>query len=209
MCSNFQIAIVLVWLVFSAFPSSSFQFSVVQKGRGFGHAKSVLLKAPRHKICNSIQSFKLYTTGYNDNMEENSSADASEFMLKETPQPPLTPPQQRPTLDPLFLAVTKMDRQTARARSIEIPIWGELILDRSLFVLLPIFVFAVGGVLLSVFVLVNSGDTFVDAIAENSFQQGLAPSTSSMHEEGCRGLCSSQAQDLEGLRTYMQRLGGR
>jgi hypothetical protein len=212
MYSIYQIC-VFVGILIGALPSSSLQAFVLQTDRRVGYrcsyGSSVPLNTPRHKECHSTRPLTLHMTGYSDNIEEDSSGDTSEIRAKETRNPPLTPPQQRPKLDPLFLAVTKMDPQTGRARSVEVPIWGELILDRSLFVLLPIFVFAVGGVLLSVYVLLNSGDTFVDAIVENSFQQSIPPSASSMNDEGCRGLCSSQAQDLEGLRSFMQRLGGR
>jgi hypothetical protein len=122
-----------------------------------------------------------------------------------TPVP--VPSRQQSQLDPLFVAVTKMDPQTQRASTIPIPVWGELILDRSLFALLPIALFAVGGILLSIYILINSSDTFVDAIAETSMKQSIP--TSTFDSNDCRGLCSSQSQDLEGLRMFMNRIGGK
>jgi hypothetical protein len=124
--------------------------------------------------------------------------------LYATSPPPPTPMQ----LDPLFLAVTKMDPQTQNAERISLPIWGELILDRSLFVFLPIALFALGGIFLSFYVLINSSDTFVNAIIDTSMKQSIPTSSSSLPDsDSCRGLCSSQAQDLEGLSSYMNRLG--
>jgi hypothetical protein len=115
-----------------------------------------------------------------------------------------------PQLDPLFLAVTKMDPQTQRAERITVPIWGELILDRSLFIFLPIAIFALGGIFLSFYVLVNSSDTFVNAIIDTATKQSIPTSSSLLPDsDSCRGLCSSQSQDLEGLRLYMNRLGGK
>jgi len=105
-----------------------------------------------------------------------------------------------------------MDEDTARADTVQVPLWGELILDKSLFVLLPLAAFAIGGVLLSLYVLANSGDEFVAALQENAVLQSASPSSgaaaSVAGEEGCRGLCSSQAQDLEGLKAYMSGLPG-
>jgi len=103
-----------------------------------------------------------------------------------------------------------MDEDTARADTVQVPLWGELILDKSLFVLLPLAAFAIGGVLLSLYVLANSGDEFVAALQENAvLQSASAPGAASVAgEEGCRGLCSSQAQDLEGLKAYMSGLPG-
>ena len=112
-------------------------------------------------------------------------------------------------LDPLFLAVTKMDPQTQRAERMSVPIWGELVLDRSLFVFLPIAIFALGGILLSLYVLLNSSDTFVNAIIDAATKQSIPTSSSFPDSDSCRGLCSSQSQDLEGLRSYMNRLGGK
>ena len=112
-------------------------------------------------------------------------------------------------LDPLFLAVTKMDPQTQRAERMSVPMWGELVLDRSLFVFLPIAIFALGGILLSLYVLLNSSDTFVNAIIDAATKQSIPTSSSFPDSDSCRGLCSSQSQDLEGLRSYMNRLGGK
>jgi hypothetical protein len=100
-----------------------------------------------------------------------------------------------------------MDEETARADSIQVPLWGELILDKSLFVLLPIAAFGIGGFLLSLYVLLNSGDAFVSAVQENAVLQSTPPGAvqAGGGDSGCRGLCSSQEQDLEGLKAYMSR----
>ena len=68
-----------------------------------------------------------------------------------------------------------MDEDTARADTVQVPLWGELILDKSLFVLLPLAAFGIGGVLLSLYVLANSGDEFVAALQENAVLQSASP----------------------------------
>ena len=84
-------------------------------------------------------------------------------------------------------------------------------MDRSLFVFLPLLGFGVGGILLSLYIVFNSGDALVDAMAENAVWQssggggGESITTTVDSPAACRGLCSSQEQDLQGLREYMSR----
>jgi hypothetical protein len=166
------------------------------------HDTRAVVNRPKRRIypsCDDDPVFRLFLSSEEGAMEESISTS--------TPSTRQTQSQ----LDPLFVAVTKMDPQTQRADTISIPIWGELILDRSLFVLLPIGLFALGGILLSIYIFINSSDTFMNAIVEASMKQSIPTSTSSMIENGndCRGLCSSQTQDLEGLRIFMNRIGGK
>lgn len=174
-----------------------------------------------HRRNTNQHTFYVSTITLRSSLSNDEGGDINDE-LKEATIPSSNPvPQQPPVsasisspaqvqLDPLFLAVTKMDPQTQRAERIAVPIWGELILDRSLFILLPIAVFALGGIFLSLYVLVNSSDTFVDAVIDTATKQSIPTSSSSLQDgESCRGLCSSQSQDLEGLRSYMNRLGGK
>jgi hypothetical protein len=106
-----------------------------------------------------------------------------------------------------------MDDDTINAPRTNVPLWGELILDRSLLVLLPVATFAVVGFFLSVYVGVNAQDTFVDALAETARQQssqlpGVPPPAGGvvLDESACRGLCSNQEQDLQNLAGFMESL---
>jgi hypothetical protein len=109
-------------------------------------------------------------------------------------------------LDPLVRAVTRSDGPASTtASSVSIPVLGSIELDRSLFLLVPLIGFAVGGILLSLYILVNSGDAIVQSVAESTATTRAATTINS--DAACRGLCSSQQQDLEGLRTYMNSLG--
>jgi hypothetical protein len=116
----------------------------------------------------------------------------------------LTADQKR--LDPLVVSLTRMDDETLNAPRTQVPLWGELILDRSLFVLLPVGAFAVIGFLMSLYVGVNAQDSFVDAWVEAARQQSAAVGASGLDESGCRGLCSNQEQDLQDLAAFMKSL---
>lgn len=134
--------------------------------------------------------------------DDDSSADDKSSTPNEVPTPSPLPPQQIMKMDPLLQSVTRMDEETMSADRMEIPIWGELIMDKSLFVLLPIAAFAVVGFALSIYVLVNSTDDFVGILK----QQPMTP-VAPVDPNVCRGLCSSQQQDLEGLRSFMNNFG--
>lgn len=118
-------------------------------------------------------------------------------------QPPL--PKSKP-LDPLFVSLTKMDEETKNAPTMELPVWGELILDKSLIVLLPAAAFAVLGFVLSAYVALNVNDPTLLLVGED----GSSPPPVRQEKvatDGCRGLCSSQEQDLAGLEKFMKSLG--
>lgn len=122
-----------------------------------------------------------------------------------SPSPPSSPQPARKRLDPLVASLTRMDAETLEAPRIDVPIWGELILDKSLFILLPVAIFAVLGLVTTLYVFANSGDQIVESLAENPILQS-APPPVTVDPSACRGLCSDQQANLEGLRTYMNSL---
>ena len=168
-----------------------------------------------HRKCTNDHTLIGSAIALYSSLSNNEEGDVGDQLKEDSPEQPSATSVSRSSprqlqLDPLLVAVTKMDPQTQQAERIPVPIWGELILDRSLFVFLPIAIFAMGGILLSLYVLVNSSDTFVNAIVDTATKQSIPTSSSSLPDiNSCRGLCSSQSQDLEGLRSYMNRLGGK
>ena len=168
---------------------------------------------------NSVPPSPSYTSsnkseGEDDNRAPTSTTASSSTTPNSNSNSPPPTPKAKP-LDPLFVAVTRMDEVTVSAKTVSVPLWGELILDRSLFVLLPLVAFAVGGILLSLYVLLNSGDAMIDAVKDNAVWQstttdmstsGGITGDSSINSNACRGLCRSQEQDLEGLKAYMSKL---
>lgn len=144
------------------------------------------------------------------------SDEESADLAQETEQPATIKAPQEPRLvgvsqsekklDPLVRSLTRMDEETANAPTMNVPLWGELILDKSLFVFLPVAGFAIVGFFLSLYVALGAGDAFV-ALEEAATSGKKAPIEQTA--EGCRGICSSQDEDLEGLRKFMTGISGR
>lgn len=123
------------------------------------------------------------------------------------PQQPPTPPQRR--LDPLMASLTRMDPATANAPTRKVPLLGEIPVDGSVTVLLPAAAIAVLGFIFSIVVAVNSQDEFVRILSQVSedIADTAAQKTNMVYDENvCRGICSSQESDLEGLRGFMELL---
>lgn len=118
--------------------------------------------------------------------------------------PPPSTPQPKP-LDPLVKSLTRMDEETANAPTMKIPLWGELVMDKSLFVLLPVATFAIVGFAFSVYVGLTSADEWVAAIPAESSRPVTTEQVKN-DNDGCRGLCSQQEKDLESLRNFMNKL---
>lgn len=102
-----------------------------------------------------------------------------------------------------------MDATTATAKTIPLPLWGDLILDRSLFYLLPVAAFGLIGLVASIIVLFNSTDDFATAItdARTTASAAAAAAVSDDDSSLCRGLCSNP-NNVEGLRQYMMGISG-
>ena len=104
-------------------------------------------------------------------------------------------------LDPLVRSLTRTDPQSADAPTVQIPPIGELVLDKSLFVLVPVASFAVLGAVLALYIGLNAGDAFAEM--EQAATLGQQSTRTEVSDDSCRGLCSSQEKDLEGLRVFM------
>jgi hypothetical protein len=117
-----------------------------------------------------------------------------------------TSQQAPPRLDPLIQSLTRVDSGSASGESVtrQVPLLGEVVLDRSLFVFVPVAAFGILGFLLSIYIAIQASDDMVQALGDNALLQA---SPSAIPDDGsCRGLCSNQQQDLEGLRAYLQRI---
>jgi hypothetical protein len=178
---------------------------------GRGAAVEWRLSAPVTKLKESA----VESDNNNNDDNDNNNVVSTTFQQQEQPEGErrVAAPKK---LDPLLASLTRMDEETQNAPTIQIPVWGELILDRSLFVFLPVAAFAIIGFFTSLYVLINSGDDFDTAIDENAVLQSIpntfTPPLSVPSDEvvtGCRGLCSSQESDLEGLRSFMNSLAGK
>jgi len=126
------------------------------------------------------------------------------------PQMMRTPPSPPPKrLDPLLASLTRMDPQAGADKpTTTIPFLGEVNMDKTLFIALPTVTFALLGFFSFFMVAMNSGDAVVDAVNEWN-ENLLNPTPKELDPNQCRGLCSSQESDMEGLRIFMNTLGGK
>ncbi len=113
-----------------------------------------------------------------------------------------TSPQQR--IDPLIAGLTRIDEPTPNnIPMVQVPLFGEIPADGNLGLLAPAAAIGILGFIFSIVVALNSRDSIVDG-----FSSVVLPKmeyTPTVVEEGkCRGLCSSQAEDLDGLRNFME-----
>ena len=58
-------------------------------------------------------------------------------------------------------------------------------------------------------VAMNSGDEVMNAVNEWNDIALNPTNNAAIDPDACRGLCSSQEQDVEGLRNFMNSLGGK
>lgn len=138
------------------------------------------------------------TTGTRWKLALQSAPSDSDNEASSSPPPPTTDQTPDETfdrpLDPLVVALTKIDKQTAAADSVSIPVVGEFVLDKSLFVVLPIAAFGLIGILTSLYILLNSSDVSMEAINIQTAPESTA---------SCRGLCQA---DMTGLENFMKQL---
>jgi hypothetical protein len=100
-----------------------------------------------------------------------------------------------------------MDPSTTKAPTRNIPIFGEVPADDRLILVAAVTVIAVLGFILSIVVTFNNQDEFVRIINQATKDLSDQNPTNKVYDESvCRGLCSSQKQDLEGLRGFMDSL---
>jgi hypothetical protein len=155
----------------------------------------------------SIPSIALYATN-SDNPEKDKEAESTK---PSSPPPPMANPvPQRTRMDPLVASLTRSDSAPDQdAPILKVPLLGEVTLDKTLFVLLPVVAFAVLGGLASIYVAANSGDAVSQAW--DAYETAISsPAGSKLVDPNvCRGLCSDQDRDLQGLANYMNNIAGK
>lgn len=151
--------------------------------------------SPSRSVIQLSQS----SDGYNDPFGE------EDYQEESSQSPPPTQPQ-RQTLDPLIASLTRDDGSSApNAPTKNIPFLGEIPDDGNLLLLAPAAGIAVLGFIFSIVVAFNARDGIVEALS--AAEMPKMEYTPTVVEEGvCRGLCSSQETDLDGLRSFMQGL---
>ncbi|GKY93901.1 hypothetical protein MPSEU_000357000 [Mayamaea pseudoterrestris] len=189
--------------------------------QGFQPIFSSALKTPsRPSSCQHHASRPTFlrssTNNDDDDQQPLESSDPARKESTDSESLTVPPSQQQPervqrrSLDPLVASLTRMDDETVNAKRTQIPLWGELILDKSLMVFLPVAAFAILGFALSVYLLINSQDVIVDTLTDvtSSSSDYLKGVEAPIDDGTCRGLCGSQQESLESLRGFMTGLGG-
>eukprot|EP00957_Ditylum_brightwellii_P068385 5191401-Ditylum_brightwellii.AAC.1 len=100
----------------------------------------------------------------------------------------------------------------ANAPTTTVPILGEIPLDGSITVLLPAAGIAVIGFIYSIVVAFSAKDTIsegVRKVGQNVNIPEMKYTPKEYDESVCRGLCSSQEQDLEGMRTFLGKISSK
>ncbi|KAG7356176.1 hypothetical protein IV203_000862 [Nitzschia inconspicua] len=176
---------------------------------------SLQQQRPTSKLTGPIQPLMIFSPStspqsasplvlYSDNGNYQEEA---EQMPPSTPNPPpLVPPKR---LDPLMASLTRMDPSSVDVPTKNIPFLGEIPVDGSLALLIPAAGIAAVGFILSIVIAVRSSDEIVGLLSQVSdgINQAAVSKSSQVYDEDlCRGICSSQQQDLDGLRSFMEGL---
>ncbi len=117
-----------------------------------------------------------------------------------------TEPQPQQRLDPLVASLTRMDEEMINTPTTKVPLLGEIPLDGSIVVLLPVALIAVVGFIMSINIALNSKDAIVEKMDEINAVLSAPPVKQAPVSDGCRGLCSDQEEQLDSMRNFMNSL---
>lgn len=117
-------------------------------------------------------------------------------------------PVQPKRLDPLVASLTRMDDDMVNTPTTKVPLLGEVPLDGSIVVLLPVALIAIVGFIMSINIAFNSSDAIVQKLEEVNTVLSTPPAKENTitEDSGCRGLCSNQDEQLDNMRNFMNSL---
>ncbi len=125
--------------------------------------------------------------------------------------PPRESDQATPVrrVDPLIGLMTRIDEPTAvNVPTVQVPLFGEIPVDGNLALLIPAAAISILGLLFSIVVAFNARESIAQELS--SVVLPKMQYTPTVVDEGkCRGLCSSQDEDLDGLRNFMESITGK
>mmetsp|Transcript_18409 Transcript_18409/g.53081 ORF Transcript_18409/g.53081 Transcript_18409/m.53081 type:complete len:201 (-) Transcript_18409:111-713(-) len=186
--------------------------ALTRESYAFSQPRLSLVNPPSANIGNPYHLVSLA-------MSADASADGednveSDEMLPEpqsnagVPIPNRPPPAQKPRLDPLIASLTRMDPTTTSAETTKVPLIGEIPKDGSIIPLGTAAAIALLGFIMSINIAVNSKDAILAQVQDTTDGMSTPPvmKTAPAKDDGCRGLCSSQEQDLDNLRNFMVKL---
>lgn len=106
------------------------------------------------------------------------------------------PPVQQPRMDPLMASLTRIDPEIAGSSEAS---------EREKKLLYPALGFAAIGFFSSLFMTVTSMDTISAKLQQSTEVLSQPPVMNKQYDDACRGLCSSQDQQLEDMRSFMNK----
>lgn len=128
--------------------------------------------------------------------------------------PPPTPTQNAPpvvrqqAMDPLMASLTRDSSNASPDQPTQnVPLFGEIPADGTLLLLAPAVVFAALGFIYSIVIALNSSDQIASSLmqAGDSIAQSAVNRNNKVYDKNaCRGLCSSQQEDIDGMRNFME-----
>ena len=161
-----------------------------------------------NNIRNKIKILQLNSSPENndDNQQQPEAA---------PPPPPPPPPQLRPPppavpmtrierQDPLIASLTRDNSEKNSSSSqqvMTVPFFGEID-QEGLYLLVPAFGFALIGFVYSIVVAFQSSEQIVSSLSQSV--QDINPTKRVYDKNVCRGLCSSQQDDLDGMKSFME-----
>ncbi|KAL3916647.1 MAG: hypothetical protein SGILL_005081 [Bacillariaceae sp.] len=170
----------------------------------FASPQAVTLPGQQH------QKHQLQQQSSSTGLFSSSSEEDYDETLNEAARPPSPPPPVMPKrLDPLMASLTRTDPSAEQLPTKNVPFLGEVPVDGSLALLIPAAGIAVIGFILSIVIAFNSSDEIVALVSQASddiTSQATNQANQQYDPNVCRGICSSQSQDLEGLRSFMDGL---
>ena len=107
-------------------------------------------------------------------------------------------------IDPLIASLTRIDEPTpSNVPTRQVPLFGEVPADGNLALLVPAAAIGLLGFLFSIVVAFNSRDAIVQELSQVELPE-MKYTPTKVEEGKCRGLCSSQDEDLNGLKNFME-----
>jgi len=145
---------------------------------------------------------------FDDGEDRTSSKKSRSLSPNNRPPPELFTPVSEQTRQPdsLLESLTRTDPAMKNVPTTTIPIFGEIPRDGTLLILVPSIAIAVIGLIVSIKIGIESRDFIATEIEAVTTGMSQPPMTETVVKEGCRGLCSNQAESLEVLRGFMEGL---
>ena len=162
--------------------------------------------------ANTAKNFHVGFTASTRSTALFSSEESSEYIIDEAednsdpgssiPQQPATTKQKK--LDPLIASLTRIDEPTPSDVPMRsVPLFGEVPADGNLALLVPAAGIAILGFIFSIVVAFNARDELVSELNKVELPK-MEYKPTVVVEGQCRGLCSNQDDDVDGLRNFMK-----